>query len=135
MENKVLYRKYRPQDFNTVVGQKHIIKTLMNEIKTKTTVHAYIFYGPKGSGKTSIAKIFSKAINCLEPLNENPCNKCSNCLSINQNNSMDFIELDGASNSGVSEIRNLIDSIEYAPSQLKTKIYIIDEAHMLTNSS
>ena len=135
MENKVLYRKYRPQDFNTVVGQKHIIKTLMNEIKTKTTVHAYIFSGPKGSGKTSIAKIFSKAINCLEPLNENPCNKCSNCLSINQNNSMDFIELDGASNSGVSEIRNLIDSIEYAPSQLKTKIYIIDEAHMLTNSS
>lgn len=135
MENKVLYRKYRPQDFDSVVGQKHIIKTLVNELKTNTTVHAYIFFGPKGSGKTSIAKIFSKAINCLNPINNNPCNKCSNCSAINMNNSIDFIELDGASNSGVSEIRNLLESIEYAPSQLKTKIYIIDEAHMLTTSS
>ena len=135
MEKKVLYRKYRPQDFNTVVGQKHIIKTLINEINTSTTVHAYIFSGPKGSGKTSIAKIFSKAINCLNLKDSNPCNECKNCLEINNNSSIDFIELDGASNSGVNEIRSLIDSIEYAPSQLKYKVYIIDEAHMLTNNS
>ncbi len=135
MEKKALYRKYRPQNFDEVIGQQHIIKTLINEIKYDQTVHAYIFSGPKGSGKTSLAKIFSKAINCLELQGHNPCNQCKNCLAINNNNSIDFIELDAASNSGVSEIRSLVDSLDYLPNDLKNKVYIIDEAHMLTSNS
>lgn len=135
MEKKALYRKYRPQNFDQVLGQQHIVKTLINEIKYNQTVHAYIFSGPKGSGKTSLAKIFSKAINCLDPQGYNPCNKCKNCLAINNNSSIDFVELDAASNSGVSEIRLLIDSLDYLPNDLKNKIYIIDEAHMLTPNS
>ncbi|MGL4950379.1 MAG: DNA polymerase III subunit gamma/tau [Mycoplasma sp.] len=135
MEKTALYRKYRPKNFDEIIGQEIIVKTLTNAIKINHLNHAYIFAGNKGSGKTSIAKIFAKAINCVSNSNGNPCGNCENCLSIANNNCTDIIELDAASNSGVNEIRSLIDSINYLPNQLKYKIYIIDEAHMLTTNS
>ncbi|MGL4951635.1 MAG: DNA polymerase III subunit gamma/tau [Mycoplasma sp.] len=134
--NKIaLYRKYRPKNFSEIFGQEIVVKTLTNAIKLNQLNHAYIFAGNKGSGKTSIAKIFAKAINCTNPSNGESCNHCENCQSIILNNCTDIIELDAASNSGVAEMRNLIDSINYLPNQLKNKIYIIDEAHMLTTNS
>lgn len=135
MEKIALYRKYRPKTFDEIYDQSAITKTLISAIDSNCLTHSYIFAGNKGSGKTSIAKIFSKAINCLNPINANPCNQCENCKAIDSNSSTDFFELDAASNSGVAEIRSLIDSISYYPSQLKYKVYIIDEAHMLTNNS
>lgn len=129
------YRKYRPRNFSEIIGQKFVIKTLTNSIIKNKQSHAYIFSGPKGVGKTSIAKIFSKAVNCLDTDNGDCCNKCENCILIDKAQSIDVVELDAASNNGVGEVRNIIDTVGYLPSVLKFKVYIIDEAHMLSNAA
>ena len=133
MDYKVLYRKYRPQDFDSVVGQEYTTKLLKNVIKDNKISHAYIFTGPRGTGKTSSAKIFARAINCLNPKDGNPCNECDLCKSFNEN--PDIIEIDAASNNGVDDIRELIDNSRLAPSISKYKVYIIDEFHMLSTSA
>ncbi len=134
MAYKALYRMYRPQTFEQVVGQQHIVVTLKNAIKTNKLSHAYLFSGPRGTGKTTVAKILGKAINCLSP-GEKPCEECASCHSINKGNHPDIIEIDAASNNGVDEIRELIDKVKYAPLELKMKVYIIDEVHMLTTGA
>ena len=133
MNYRVLYRKYRPIDFDSIVGQDYTKTLLKNCIISNKISHAYIFTGPRGTGKTSTAKIFARAINCQNPQNGNPCNKCENCL--NFNNNPDIIELDAASNNGVDEIREIIDNVRLAPSVSKYKVYIIDEVHMLSTSA
>jgi DNA polymerase III subunit gamma/tau len=134
MAYKALYRMYRPQTFEEVVGQQHIVITLQNAIKTNKLSHAYLFSGPRGTGKTTVAKILGKAINCTS--NEGkPCETCASCQSINKGNHPDIIEIDAASNNGVDEIRELIDKVKYAPLELKMKVYIIDEVHMLTTGA
>ena len=133
MNYRVLYRKYRPIDFDSIVGQDYTKTLLKNCIISNKISHAYIFTGPRGTGKTSTAKIFARTINCQNPQNGNPCNKCENCL--NFNNNPDIIELDAASNNGVDEIREIIDNVRLAPSVSKYKVYIIDEVHMLSTSA
>ena len=133
MEYKVLYRKYRPDSFDNVVGQQYTIKMLKNAITTDRHAHAYIFTGPRGTGKTSTAKIFAKALNCTDLKDGNPCNKCDACKSFIEN--PDIIEIDAASNNGVDQIRELINNVKLVPSNLKYKVYIIDEVHMLTESA
>ena len=130
MAYKALYRKYRPETFDSVVGQGHIIKTLQNAIANNKVAHAYIFSGPRGTGKTTTAKLLAKALNC--PNEEKPCNFCVNCSAINEGTHPDIIEIDAASNNGVDEIRDLIEKVKYAPIQGKFKVYIIDEVHMMT---
>ena len=127
-----LYRAYRPKTFEEVAGQKVIIKTLQNALMHDKIQHAYLFSGPRGTGKTSIAKIFAKAVNCLSPINGSPCNKCDLCKGIDKGDIPDVIEIDAASNNGVDEIRELRDKVKYMPSVGKFKVYIIDEVHMLT---
>lgn len=133
-KNIALYRKYRPLNFDQIIGQYFIVKTLKYSIIHNNIAHAYIFSGTRGSGKTSIAKIFAKAVNCID-FNNDVCNKCKNCIDINSNLNIDIIELDAASNNGVNEIKDLIDTVKYSPSQSKYKVYIIDEAHMLSTSA
>lgn len=133
MDYQVLYRKYRPHDFDSLVGQEYTKKLLKNSVINNKFAHAYIFTGPRGTGKTSSAKIFAKAINCLHPVDGNPCNKCQNC--VNFESSPDIIELDAASNNGVDDIREIINNVRLAPSSMKIKIYIIDEFHMLSTSA
>lgn len=132
---QALYRKYRPSNFDEVVGQKVIVKTLKNAIKYDRLSHAYLFCGPRGTGKTSIAKILAKTINCTNLQDYLPCNECENCLQYNNKQSVDIIEIDAASNNGVDEIRELRDKVGLVPSFGKYKIYIIDEVHMLTTSA
>ena len=132
---QALYRKYRPNNFDEVVGQKIIVQTLINAIKNNRITHAYIFSGPRGTGKTSIAKIFAKTINCDNLKDYIPCNKCNNCLDYNNKKTVDIIEIDAASNNGVDEIRNLKSSVTLVPSNSKYKVYIIDEVHMLSTSA
>ena len=129
MEYKVLYRKYRPDNFNSIIGQDVIIKSLRNAINTNKVAHAYIFSGPRGTGKTSTAKVFAKSLNC-QNYNNGPCNKCDACLNFATN--PDIVEIDAASNNGVDDVRELINNVRLAPSMSKYKIYIIDEVHMLT---
>ncbi|MDE5539552.1 MAG: DNA polymerase III subunit gamma/tau, partial [Bacilli bacterium] len=133
MDYKVLYRKYRPDDFSNVVGQSYITSILKNAIQNDKISHAYIFSGPRGTGKTSTAKVFAKAINCLNPNENGPCNKCESCLQFKSN--ADIIEIDAASNNGVDEIREIINNIKLAPAYSKYKVYIIDEVHMLSASA
>lgn len=129
---KVLYRKWRPQTFTEVVGQTHITETLMNEVRENRLAHAYLFTGTRGTGKTSCAKILSKAINCLHPVNGNPCNECEICKGIDNGSVMDVVEIDAASNRGIEDIRALRDESAFSPAQAKYRVYIIDEVHMLT---
>lgn len=133
MDYKVLYRKYRPIDFDSVYGQDYTIDILKNSIKNNKISHAYIFTGPRGTGKTSTAKIFAKTINCLKPQNGKPCGKCQSCLNVNEN--PDIIEIDAASNNGVDEIREIINNVKVTPSYSKYKVYIIDEVHMLSKQA
>ena len=133
MDYQVLYRKYRPHDFDSLVGQEYTKKLLKNSVINNKFAHAYIFTGPRGTGKTSSAKIFAKAINCLHSVDGNPCNKCQNC--VNFESSPDIIELDAASNNGVDDIREIINNVRLAPSSMKIKVYIIDEFHMLSTSA
>ena len=133
MDYQVLYRKYRPHDFDSLVGQEYTKKLLKNSVINNKFAHAYIFTGPRGTGKTSSAKIFAKAINCLHQIDGNPCNKCQNC--VNFESSPDIIELDAASNNGVDDIREIINNVRLAPSSMKIKVYIIDEFHMLSTSA
>ena len=134
MSYQALYRKYRPTNFDEVVGQTHIIQTLKNAIVQNRIAHAYLFCGPRGTGKTSIAKIFAKTLNCTNS-QDAPCGVCENCKMAANGSHPDIIEIDAASNNGVDEVRNLIDKVKYAPMQGKFKIYIIDEVHMMTSGA
>ena len=134
MSYQVLYRAYRPSRFDEVVGQEYIVKILKNTIKNKRIAHAYLFAGPRGTGKTTIAKLFAKAINC-EDFNEEACDNCPSCLAFKENNHPDIIELDAASNNSVDDIREIIEQVPYSPIVGKYKVYIIDEVHMLSSSA
>ncbi|XOB41722.1 MAG: DNA polymerase III subunit gamma/tau [Candidatus Nealsonbacteria bacterium] len=137
MTNLVLYRKYRPQTFAEIIGQEHIVQTLTNAISTGMTSHAYLFSGPKGSGKTTIARLLAKAVNCENRKDDQyePCNKCSSCLEIMEGRSMDLIEIDAASHRGIDEMRELKDGIRFVPTKSKYKVFIIDESHQLTKEA
>lgn len=135
MEYQVTARKWRPQKFEDVVGQEHITATLKNALKSNRIAHAYIFTGPRGVGKTTTARILAKALNCENSKDFEPCNECEMCRAINESQTMDIIEIDGASNRGIDEIRTLRESVKYAPTRGKYKVYIIDEVHMLTRES
>lgn len=130
-----LYRKWRPKVFEEVVGQKDLINALRNQVKTGNVGHAYLFSGTRGTGKTSTAKIFSRAINCLSPVDSNPCNVCDICRGILDESLMDVVEIDAASNNGVDDIRELRENVKYPPSRSKYKVYIIDEVHMLSTGA
>lgn len=132
MAYRALYRAYRPQSFEEVAGQKHVTQTLKNAIKENKISHAYLFCGPRGTGKTSIAKIFAKAINCESIGEEVPCNICDNCLAITKGEHPDILEIDAASNTGVDDVRDLIEKVKYAPIRGRYKVYIIDEVHMMS---
>ena len=129
---QALYRKYRPQTFDDVVGQTTVVKVLKNSISQHKFCHAYMFFGSRGTGKTSLSKIFAKAVNCLESVDGNPCGKCKNCLIASEKECVDILEIDAASNNGVDEIRELRNKINLVPGELKYKVYIIDEVHMLS---
>ena len=133
MAYKALYRKYRPSTFEEVVGQKHVVMTLQNAIKNNKLAHAYLFCGPRGTGKTSVAKLLAKTINCTSE--NKPCGHCANCIDIQESTHPDVVELDAATNNGVDEVRELIEKVKYAPMQGKYKVYIIDEVHMMTSSA
>ena len=135
MEYQVLARKWRPGTFSDLVGQEHITRTLQNALLSNRLAHAYLFVGPRGIGKTTIARILAKAINCKNAPPVEPCDKCSSCVSINEGNNIDIIEIDGASNNSVDNIRRLREEVLYSPINSKYKVYIIDEVHMLTNSA
>ena len=134
MAYKALYRTYRPQTFEEVAGQQHIVKTLKNALATGKIAHAYLFSGPRGTGKTTMAKLFAKALNCEEGIG-NQCNECKNCLAIMDGSHPDVLELDAASNNGVDEIRELIDKVKYGTILGRYKVYIIDEVHMLSTGA
>lgn len=134
MSYKALYRTYRPQTFDEVAGQKVIVKTLQNALKTGKIAHAYLFAGPRGTGKTTMAKLFAKALNCEEGIGHT-CNKCSNCIAVNNGSHPDIFEIDAASNNGVDNVRSLVDNVNYSPIKGRYKVYIIDEVHMMSTSA
>ncbi len=150
--NVVLYRKYRPQNFSEIIGQEHIIETLKNALRIGRISHAYLFSGPRGTGKTTVARILAKAVNCFKrqslinndlsltdkkdkEIDPEPCNKCDACIQITEGRAMDLIEIDAASSRGIDEIRELRESVKFVPSSFRYKIYIIDEVHMLTKEA
>jgi DNA polymerase-3 subunit gamma/tau len=135
MARVVLYRKYRPKTFSEVIGQEHIVRTLTNAISLEMISHAYLFAGPRGSGKTTIARLFAKAINCQQKNSFEPCNQCRACREINEGRAIDLIEIDAASNRGIEEIRQLKEGIKFVPSRLKYKVFIIDESHQLSKDA
>ena len=135
MSYTALYRKFRPGEFDEVKGQDHIVTTLRNQIETDRIGHAYLFCGTRGTGKTTVAKILAKAVNCEHPVNGNPCNECEICKKINRQASMNVIEIDAASNNGVGNVRDIIEEVQYSPAEGKYKVYIIDEVHMLSTGA
>lgn len=135
MSYLALYRKYRPSSFDRVKGQDHIVTTLKNQLRTGHIGHAYLFCGTRGTGKTSIAKLFAKAVNCENPVDGSPCGECNVCRNIAAGTSMNVIEIDAASNNGVDSIRQIVDEVKYSPSEGKYKVYIIDEVHMLSTGA
>ena len=130
-----LYRKFRPPTFEDVKGQDHIVTTLKNQIKSDRVGHAYLFCGTRGTGKTSVAKIFARAVNCEHPVDGSPCGECETCKAIAAGTSMNVIEIDAASNNGVDSIREIVDEVSYSPTHGKYKVYIIDEVHMLSTGA
>lgn len=132
---QALYRKWRPQTFDEVIGQKHITETLKNQVKTGRLSHAYIFIGTRGTGKTTCARILAKAVNCENPVNGNPCGKCPSCIGITDGSIMDVVEMDAASNNKVDNVRTLREEAVFTPATVKKRVYIIDEVHMLTTSA
>ena len=135
MAYKALYRKYRPKSFDEVVGQEHITETLKHQVESGNISHAYLFTGSRGTGKTSTAKIFAKAVNCLNPKNGEPCCECENCRGVDSGNNVDVLEIDAASNNRVDEIRDLREKVKFLPVNGKYKVYIVDEVHMLTDQA
>ena len=135
MSYHALYRAHRPQKFSDVVGQKHIVRTVQNALKHERLSHAYLFCGPRGTGKTSVAKIIAKAVNCINYPTAEPCNECVNCTTITNGSNADVFEIDAASNNGVDEIREIRDKVKYAPTMGRYKVYIIDEVHMLSTGA
>src|SRR5574338_1049866 len=133
---QAFYRKYRPQGWDAVLGQNQVVQTVTNAIKADRVSHAYLFSGPRGTGKTSVARLLAKAVNCLnEDPAKRPCNECEFCKAINENRFMDLIEIDAASNNSVEDVLDLRDKINFSPSQGKYKIYIVDEVHMLSTAA
>ena len=135
MTYQAFYRVYRPQSFREMSGQTHVKRTLQNALLASKTTHAYLFSGPRGTGKTSTAKIFAKALNCENAPAKEPCNECATCLSITEGSHTDVIEFDAASNSRVEEMRDIIEKVRFAPANARFKVYIIDEVHMLSTSA
>src|SRR5689334_25138236 len=136
MSYQIIYRKYRPQTFASIVGQEAIVLTLKNALHSGRIAHAYLFCGCRGTGKTTFARILAKALNCQHPTEDmEPCNACPCCHAINSGSSLDVLEIDGASNRGIDDIRNLNETVGYTPALGKYKIYIIDEVHMLTKEA
>ena len=133
--HKALYRVYRPKNFSDVIGQEHIVRTLKNQIENNNVGHAYLFCGTRGTGKTSTAKIFSRAVNCTNLHNDEPCNECENCREILEDKTMDVVEIDAASNNSVDDIRELRENVKYSPAKAKYKVYIIDDVHMLSQGA
>jgi len=128
----MLYRKWRPQTFDEVIGQDHVVQTLRNALRDDRVVHAYLFAGPRGTGKTTCARLLAKAVNCLGPEDRRPCNECAICRAVNEGRLMDLIEIDAASHTGVDDMRELQERVGFQPTQARYKVYIIDEAHMLS---
>lgn len=135
MTSQVFYRKWRPQTFGEVAGQEQVTQTLSNALSTGRVSHAYLFYGPRGTGKTSTGRILAKAVNCLSTGKGEPCNSCEMCRAITEGRVLDVIEIDAASNRGIDEIRDLREKVNYAPNQARHKVYIVDEVHMLTKEA
>src|SRR5574340_492217 len=134
--SQALYRKWRPRKWDKVVGQEHVVQTLHNAIRADRVGHAYLFSGPRGTGKTTTARLLAKAVNCLSPdLANRPCDACENCLAVNEGRFLDLIEIDAASNTSVEDVRDLRDKINFSPSAGRFKVYIIDEVHMLSTAA
>ena len=135
MVTQALYRRWRPQTFDEVIGQEHVVQTLRNALASGRVAHAYLFTGPRGTGKTSVARILAKAVNCLAPEDQRPCNECHICRAMSDGSHLDLVEIDAASNTGVDDVRDLREKINFAPNEARQKVYVIDEVHMLSNAA